>query len=114
MKKLVGIFLSIILPSVFVQLYWDSWSDISAIGASIILYMVTIIGLLFFYRFRPCRMWILLFGFALPIPISYIGDYLNNSEYLTYVQTGLTTAYYSIPFIIISLTAAIISTIRKK
>ena len=75
--------------------------------------IITIIGLVLFYKFRPCNMWILPFGFALPVPICYLSDTLNDSEWFTYLRTGLTTTYYSIPFIIISVTIAIILTIRK-
>ncbi len=113
MKKILSILLSVLLPNIFVQLYWDRWSNISMIGASIFLYIITIIGLVLFYKFRPCSLWILPFGFALPVPICYVKDMMNDSEWLTYMETALTTVYYSIPFIIISVSIAIILTIRK-
>lgn len=116
MKKLLSILLSVLLPNIFVQLWWENlyrWPNVSIISAGIFLYIITIISLVLFYRFRPCSMWILPFGFALPVPICYVRDTLNDSEWFTYVHTALTTVYYSIPFIIISVTVAMIYTIRK-
>lgn len=113
MKKILCILLSVLLPNIFVQLFWDRWLDVSMVGAIILLYSLTIIGLVLFYKFRPCSLWILPFGFALPVPICYVKDMMINSEWLTYIGTGLTTVYYSIPFIIISVSIAITLTIRK-
>lgn len=112
MKKLLISLLGILSPCILVQLLLYRWSNFSIIVTGILLYSITIIGLLFFYKFRLCNVWILPLGFVLPVPVCYIQDYLNNSEWLSFLNTALVTAYYSIPFIFISVTIAIIYTIR--
>lgn len=113
MKKVLSILLCIFLPNIFVQLYLGRWSDNSIIGTNIFLYFITIIGLIIFYKFRPCNMWILPLGFLLPVAVCYMNDTLNNSEWLTYLDTTLVTIYYSIPFIIITVILALVHTRRK-
>lgn len=113
MKKLVNSLLSILFPCIFVQLLFYKSSHLSIIAIGIILYSITIIGLVLFYKFQLSNVWIMPLGFAIPVPICYIQDTLNNSEWLTYLNTSLVTIYYSIPFILISIIIATIFTTHK-
>lgn len=120
-KKLLSIFLSIILPGVFVELifYKFDWifyrcpGSIAILIEGAILYCITIIGLGLFYKLRMCSMWVLPLGFTLPVLLCYVNDTLNDSEWLTYLGTTLITMYYSIPMVLVTVTIALICTIRK-
>jgi len=120
-KKLLSIFLSIILPSILVELIfykfdwifyrWPGSRAILIEGA--VLYCITIIGLILFYKFRMCSMWVLPLGFALPVLLCYVNDTLNDSEWLTYLGTTLIAMYYSIPLVLVTVAIALICTIRN-
>lgn len=120
-RNIHSIFLSIILPSILVELIfykfdwifyrWPGSRAILIEGA--VLYGITIIGLVLFYKLRMCSMWVLPLGFALPVLLCYVNDTLNDSEWLTYLGTTLIAMYYSIPLVLVTVVIALICTIRN-
>lgn len=99
LKNLILTFIVIVAPSVMIDVLFYEMPDL---GESIIMvaagiYAITITGLVLFYRYPPCSIWVLPLAFALPVPICYVKDTLDDSEYFTYAYTGLVLFYYSLP-----------------
>ncbi len=121
LRKALIIFISIVLPSILVELIiykmgfvFYRWSGLtSAVIEGILLYSITIIGLIQYYRFKICGIWSLIVGFFLPVLVCYVNDTLNDSEWLTYINTIFITLYYSIPMVLVIVIITIIGAVRK-
>ena len=111
-KNLLYTFIVIIAPSVLVDLVFYRLPDSGDIMMIVGLYVATIIGVLLFYMFRPCSLWVLPLAFALPVLICYVKDTLDNSEWFTYLYTMLVLVFYSLPLILITFSIALVITIR--
>ncbi|MCI9184845.1 MAG: hypothetical protein HFG61_08240 [Lachnospiraceae bacterium] len=119
MKNVCSLFLSITLPGIMVEIFVYLWSGGMGGGEDVLFLLngITIIGLLLFYKLKPCSMWVLPLGFALTALVCYVSDTLNDSvnhsEWLPYFYTSIITVYYSIPWTLLSFTIALALTIRK-
>ncbi len=111
-KNLLFTFIVIAAPGVLVDLVLYTLPDSGSIMMIAGLYVTTIIGVLLFYRFKPCSMWVLPLAFVPPVIICYVKDTLDNSEWLTYLYTILVLIYYSLPLILITFSIAFVSAIR--
>ena len=114
LKNLLITFIIIIAPSVVIDMIFY---EISALGESTIIvaigtYAITITGLVLFYRYRPCSMWVLPLAFALPVLICYVKDTLDDSEWFTYLYTGLVLFYYSLPMVLTTFCIAFVLAIH--
>lgn len=118
LKNLIVTFIVIAAPGVMigVNFYKAPYMILSAEGivTAAGTYAITITGLVLFYRYRPCSMWVLPLAFALPVPICYVKDTLNANalEGLTYVNTVLVLFYYSLPMVLTTFYIAFVSAIR--
>ncbi len=113
-KKTIYAFFIIIAPSILIYLVCYILPDPESTRLrDIFSYAVTLVGLIVFYRSRPCSIWVLPLAFALPVLICYVKDTLNDSEWLTYLYTILVTIYYSLPFILLTTVIASVCTIRR-
>ena len=116
LKNIIVTFIVIAAPGAVIDVvfYKEPSVILSAegIAAAIGTYAITITGLVLFYRYRPCSMWVLPLAFALPVPICYVEDTLNNSEWLFYVITVLVLFYYSLPMVLTTSYIAFVSATR--
>lgn len=115
LKNLILTFIVIVAPSVMIDVLFYEMPDL---GESIIMvaagiYAITITGLVLFYRYPPCSIWVLPLAFALPVPICYVKDTLDDSEYFTYAYTGLVLFYYSLPMVLTTFCTAFASAICR-
>jgi len=123
-KKLLSVLISLLFPSVLILLYfligylfliWKLDNSLIAIFYSfyfIFYYIVTIVGIKIFFKFKPCSTWILNVGFILPLSICFIIETLYPSVHY-YEFTILFGLFYTVPFIIFSIIVAFIITLRK-
>ncbi len=108
-----------ILPGILVEVIvykfgWIFSGPSGSVGIQAMgLYGITIIGLLLFYKIRPCSMWVLPFSFLPPVFVCYVNDTLNDSQWLTYLYTAWITVSYSIPGILITSAIALVCMIRE-
>jgi len=104
LKKILCILICILSPSVLTFLYFLTLRIlpfIIIIGG--IYYFITIAGIVLFFKFKPCNVWILPVGFILPTPIWYIYETLFYGGGFKYVLTYMVGCIYAVPFIIISI-----------
>ena len=115
LKNLILTFTVIVAPSVLIDVIFYEMPELgeSIIIGAIGIYAITITGLVLFYRYRPCSIWVLPLAFALPVPICYVKDTLDDSEYFTYVYTGLVLFYYSLPMVLTTFCTAFASAICR-
>ena len=116
LKNLIVTFFVIAAPGVVIDVVFYKEPNVilssEGIAAAIGTYAITITGLVLFYRYRPCSMWVLPLAFALPVLICYVKDTLDNSEWFTYLYTMLVLVFYSLPLILITFSIALVITIR--
>lgn len=118
LKNLIVTFFVIAAPGVVIDVVFYKEPNVilssEGIDAAIGTYAITITGLVLFYRYRPCSMWVLPLAFALPVPICYVKDTLNANalEGLTYVNTVLVLFYYSLPMVLTTFYIAFVSATR--
>jgi len=80
------------------------------ITLTIIIYLITIAGLIYCIKAKPFSSWWLPAGFLLsPIPV-YIYEYPGRG-FLPFIGTGLVLMFYAIPFFIVSVIIAIASSV---
>ncbi len=121
LKNLILTFIVIAASDVLINVIFY---EMPGLGESIIIgaigiYAITITGLVLYYRYRPCSIWVLPLAFALPVPICYVKDTLtanalgalNTLEGLTYVNTVLVLFYYSLPMVLTTFYIAFVSAI---
>ena len=117
LKNLIVTFFVIAAPGVVIDVVFYKEPNVilssEGIAAAIGTYAITITGLVLFYRYRPCSMWVLPLSFALPVPICYVKDTLDDSEYFTYAYTGLVLFYYSLPMVLTTFCTAFASAICR-
>lgn len=89
---------SSLITLIFLILISDFW------GIYIkLIYVITAVGMILFFKFKPCGFWALLAGLlASPIFI-YIYEYNTFSYVMKYFGTWLVTVFYDLPFSLISL-----------
>ena len=87
LKNLTVTFLVTAAPGVVIDVAFykarDMMLSIGIITTVAGIYAITITGLVLFYRYRPCSMWVLPLAFALPVLICYVKDTLDDSEWFT-------------------------------
>jgi len=121
-KKVSGILIGILSPSILIFLFWMTLYLLQSVGIAVelglssvtVLYAVTTVGIVLFFKFKPCNIWILPGGFVLPVLIFYILDTLLWYNEWKHLATFLAAYFYSIPFIIISILIALVITLSKK
>ena len=113
LKNVLCSFIIIVTPGILVDLILYRLPDSGSIMMIAGLYAVTITGMLLFYRFRPCSVWVLPLAFLLPVLICYVNDTLEDSEWLTYLYTILVLVCYSLPLVLITFSIAVVYTIRR-
>ena len=115
LKNLILTFIVIVAPSVVIDVFFYEMPDLgeSTIMVAIGIYAITITGLVLFYRYPQCSIWVLPLAFALPVPICYVKDTLDDSEYFTYAYTGLVLFYYSLPMVLTTFCTAFASAICR-
>ncbi len=118
LKNIIVTFIVIAAPGAVIDVvfYKEPSVILSAegIAAAIGTYAITITGLVLFYRYRPCSMWVLPLAFAVPVPICYVKDTLNVNEFalFPYDNTVLVLFYYSLPMVLTTFYIAFVSAIR--
>jgi len=84
----------------------DDWTIVITIA----IYLITVAGFVYCIKEKPFNVWWLPVSFLLsPIPM-YIYEY-PGSRFLPFVGTGLVLMFYAIPFFIISVITAIVSSV---
>lgn len=118
LKNLIVTFFVIAAPGVVIDVVFYKEPNVilssEGIAAAIGTYAITITGLVLFYRYRPCSMWVLPLSFALPVPICYMKDTLNINEFelFPYDNTAIVLFYYSLPMVLTTFYIAFVSATR--
>lgn len=109
-------YLSLVFPAlmsgtIIVTDYWFGGEFFSLFLS--LSWVLTIIGLYAFVRFKPYKAWLLPIGFAVsPLPI-FLYEIANPGR-LQYLGTVIFALPYALPFLIISLIMAIVMRAGKK
>ena len=77
-------------------------------------YLFTLVGIVFFFRLRPCRFSFLLLGLILSPSLAFIYEYRLNSYFFSYLTTTLSSVYYAFPFVIVCLITLAIINFKNK
>ena len=77
----------------------------------ILIYVVTMVGIVLFFKFKPCNFLALLLGLILPLFL-FIHEYWKYPNFLRYIDIYIFIIGYAVPFALISTIVFII--IRRK
>lgn len=90
------------------------WADVMFWELFAAIWLVTIVGFVVFFRLRPCGFWALLIGVAASPLLVFIDEYRLGSEFLQYLVTALSFAFYAVPASVIALIALAVVEQRRK
>lgn len=113
MKKILPTVLYLLMPSilVFALEYVDSSSYLFW-RFVLIIYLITVVGLIFYFKLRPCNFLVLLIGLLMSPSLVFICEHIENSEFFPYLLTSLSIFYYALPFALISIIIFIVLKIK--
>ena len=111
----ISTFLYLLIPSLLNALCWNEAINNYSLLYFILVYIITIIGIFVFFKFKPCRFYVLLLGLILsPLPsfafsswelLEYRvrGDgYYAGVWQFGYLFTIVSILFYVLPFTVIS------------
>ena len=115
LKKILCTFSYLLIPSslIFSLCFMDSSSLLVWMFVAMI-YLVTIIGLGLYFKYKLSNIWVLLSGVAFSPVLPFIYEYKQNSEFFTFLVTTLSAVYYALPFALISIIVQIIINAKNK
>ena len=108
----------LLLPSILVSsIIWiDPFVSIEGfMYYTIFVYVITVIGIILFFKFNLCGFWALMLGLLISPLYAYIHDTkMYTPDWINYLLTGFVSLFYTLPFALISLILfTVISIIRK-
>ncbi len=120
MKKAIQILIFTLYPLLLSAIYTFFASLESIPGGGLVLvpffvvcYILPFCALFYFIKKRPFNQWILFVGF-IPVPLlPFIYEYLYPG-WFQYLVTVVTVRYYTIPFVVLFLIAALVISIKDK
>jgi hypothetical protein len=117
MKKKLTMVIYFLSPSLLSGIFICLSPYIGAEAANIVIacfYVPPVCGICYFIVKKPFNQWLLPVGFV-PVPLLFlIYEYSLQRDIWRYLVSALVTAYYFIPFIVLSLIVALIITIHNK
>lgn len=112
MKKAISFILYTLMPSILFAFYCfvsDMHEDLKLI-IFLFIFILSIVEVYLFYKYKPCSIWALLMGFILCPITAFIDDYNNPETFYNYYNFGYIHSatyscilFYSLPLILISL-----------
>ena len=118
MFKKICLYLLLFIPVLLSAMFTHIMYAISNVNNGtwliiIIFYIITITGIVFYIKYKPFSAWWLPLGFAIsPLPM-YIEEY-GSTGWFKYLGTYFVIYFYALPFIAISIIAAVVLLIIKK
>ena len=67
----------------------------------VIIYVITVTAVILHFKYKPCSFWGLFTGLLISPFFVFVYEKIQNSEYLPYLLTILSTVYYALPFSVI-------------
>ena len=110
MCRKICLYLLLLVPFLFCAIWLYIISNFGfddAIFMSMIFYILSIVGIVYFVKIKPFNAWLLPISFILsPVPI-FIYEHPGGG-FLPFIGTGIVLMLYAIPFFLISVIVAIV------